>query len=102
MRRRARATGEWDRGGALRYRARRSNEVVAMSSNVLKAVKSTIQDYASMEPGELVSRLRDPELIKRMKKFGVNDAQIHRTILILKEHKPNSKEFTAYLNSKLV
>lgn len=73
-----------------------------MSSNVLKAVKSAIQDFASMEPGELVSRLRDPELIKRLKKFGVNDAQIHRVILILKEHKPNSKEFSAYLNSKLV
>ncbi len=73
-----------------------------MSSNVLKAVKSAIHDFASMEPGELVSRLRDPELIKRMKKFGVNDAQIHRVILILKEHKPSSKEFSAYLNSKLV
>lgn len=73
-----------------------------MSSNVLKAVKSAIQDFASMEPQELVSRLRDPELIKRMKKFGVNDAQIHRVILILKEHKPNSKEFQAYLNSNLV
>ncbi|NOT40119.1 MAG: hypothetical protein HOP13_06480 [Alphaproteobacteria bacterium] len=73
-----------------------------MSSNVLKAVKGAIQDFATMEPGELVSRLRDPELIKRMKKFGVNDAQIHRVILILKEHKPSSREFTAYLNSKLV
>lgn len=73
-----------------------------MSSNVLKAIKSAIQDFASMEPAELVSRLRDPELIKRMKKFGVNDAQIHRVILILKEHKPSSKEFSAYLNSKLV
>jgi hypothetical protein len=73
-----------------------------MSGNVLKAVKSTIQDFAQMEPGELVSRLRDPELMRKMKKFGVNDAQIHRVILILKEHKPNSKEFAAYLNSKLV
>ncbi len=73
-----------------------------MSSNVLKAIKSAIQDFASMEPAELVSRLRDPELIKRMKRFGVNDAQIHRVILILKEHKPSSKEFSAYLNSKLV
>ena len=73
-----------------------------MSSNVLKAVKSAIHDFASMEPVELVSRLRDPELIKRIKKFGVNDAQIHRVILILKEHKPNSREFQAYLNSNLV
>jgi hypothetical protein len=73
-----------------------------MSGNVLKAVKSAIQDYASMEPGELVHRLRDPELVRKMKKFGVNDAQIHRVILILKEHKPSSKEFAAYLNSKLV
>ena len=71
-------------------------------SMVLKAVKNTIQNYASMAPGELVGRLRDPELVKRMKRFGVNDAQIHRVILILKEHKPDSKEFSAYLNSKLV
>jgi hypothetical protein len=73
-----------------------------VSSNVLKAVKSAIQDFASMEPQELVSKLRDPELIKRIKRFGVNDAQIHRVILILKEHKPSSKEFQAYLNSDLV
>jgi hypothetical protein len=55
-----------------------------------------------MEPPALVAKLRDPEMIKRMKKFGVSDAQIHRVILILQEHKPNSKEFSAYLNSKLV
>ena len=73
-----------------------------MSGNVLKAVKSAIQDYASMEPVDLVDRLRDPELVRKMRKFGVNDAQIHRVILILKEHKPSSKEFAAYLNSKLV
>lgn len=85
----------WDMYGA-------ANEVIAMSGNVLKAVKSAIQDYAAMEPGELVDRLRDPELVRKMRKFGVNDAQIHRVILILKEHKPNSKEFAAYLNSKLV
>jgi hypothetical protein len=71
-------------------------------SAVLKAVKSTIHDYASMEPSELVHRLRDPELIRKLKKLGVNDAQIHRVILILKEHQPSSKEFSAYLNSKLV
>ena len=73
-----------------------------MSGNVLKAVKSAIHDYESMEPCELADRLRNPELVKRMKKFGVNDAQIHRAILILKEHKPSSREFQAYLNSKLV
>jgi Flp pilus assembly CpaE family ATPase len=71
-------------------------------SAVLKAVKSAIHDYATMEPSELVSRLRDPEMIKKLKKLGANDAQIHRVILILKEHRPNSKEFSAYLNSKLV
>jgi hypothetical protein len=71
-------------------------------SAVLKAVKSAIHDYASLEPSALIAKLRDPELIKRMKKFGVNDAQIHRVILILQEHKPSSKEFSAYLNSKLV
>jgi hypothetical protein len=32
----------------------------------------------------------------------VDDAQIHRVILILQEHKPNSKELEAYLNSSLV
>ena len=37
-----------------------------------------------------------------MKKYGVNDAQIHRVILILQEQKPNSKELAAYLNSSLV
>jgi hypothetical protein len=91
-----------DTPDALRYLPTHSIEGFAMSGNVLKAVKSTIQDFASMEPGELVSRLRNPELMRKMKKFGVNDAQIHRIILILKEHKPNSKEFAAYLNSKLV
>jgi hypothetical protein len=71
-------------------------------SAVLRAVKSAIQDYGTMEPSELVGRLRDPEMIKKMKKFGVKEAQIHRVILILKEHRPSSKEFSAYLNSKLV
>ena len=71
-------------------------------STVLKAVKGAIHDYSSLAPSELMGRLRDPELVKKMKKFGVNDAQIHRIILILREHKPDSKEFLAYLNSKLV
>lgn len=71
-------------------------------STVLKAVKGAIHDYSSLAPAELMGRLRDPELVKKMKKFGVNDAQIHRIILILREHKPDSKEFSAYLNSKLV
>jgi hypothetical protein len=69
---------------------------------VLKAIKGAIHDFASLPPGELVGRLRDPELIKKMKKHGVNEAQIHRIILILQEHKPDSKEFTAYLKSSLV
>jgi hypothetical protein len=83
-------------------RMRCDERVLAMSGNVLKAVKSAIQDYESMEPAELADRLRNPDLVKRIKKFGVNDAQIHRAILILKEHKPNSREFRAYMNSKLV
>jgi hypothetical protein len=70
--------------------------------NLLKAIKSSIQDFASLAPGDLIARLRDPALLKKMKKFGVNDAQIHRIILILQEHKPDSKEFLAYLKSKLV
>lgn len=69
---------------------------------LLKAIKSSIHDFASLEPGDLVARLRDPELLKKIKKFGVNDAQIHRIILILQQHKPNSQEFQAYLKSGLV
>ena len=71
-------------------------------SAVLKAVKSAIHDYASLEPSALIAKLRDPDVIKRVKKYGANDAQIHRVILILQQHKPSSKEFSAYLNSKLV
>lgn len=71
-------------------------------SKILKAIKATIQNFSALEPGDLVAKLRDPELIKKMKKLGVNDAQIHRIILILQEHKPDSKEFLAYLKSKLV
>jgi len=71
-------------------------------SNVLKALKTSIQDFAALSPGDLVGRLRDPELLKKMKKFGVNEAQVHRIILILQEHKPDSREFRAFLNSKLV
>jgi hypothetical protein len=73
-----------------------------MAGNVLKAIKTSIQDFSTLAPGELIGRLRDPDLLKKMKKFGVNEAQIHRVILILQEHKPDSKEFKAYLNSKLV
>jgi hypothetical protein len=82
----------------LRFRGK---EAMA-SDKLLKAVKAAIHDYASLEPRELIGRLRDPELIKKMKKLGANDAQIHRIILILQEHKPNSKEFVAYLKSALV
>ncbi|MDZ4868845.1 MAG: hypothetical protein SGI91_16115 [Alphaproteobacteria bacterium] len=71
-------------------------------SNMLKALKTSIEDFSTLAPGALVSRLRDPELLKKMKKFGVNEAQVHRVILILQEHKPDSKEFKAFLNSKLV
>lgn len=69
---------------------------------LLKAIKSSIQDFATLAPADLISRLRDPELIRKMKKFGVNEAQIHRIILILQEHKPDSKEFQAYLKSSFV
>jgi len=71
-------------------------------SKLLKALKTTIQDYSTLKPAEMIGRLRDPDLIKKMKKLGVNDAQIHRIILILQENKPDSKEFLAYLKSKLV
>lgn len=69
---------------------------------LLKAVKTSIQDFATIQPLEMIGRLRDSETIKKMKKHGVNDAQIHRMILILQEHKPNSKELVAYLKSNLV
>ena len=71
-------------------------------NKLLKAVKTTIPEFAKAEPLELIERLRNPELVKKMKKLGVNEAQIHRIILILQEHKPDSKEFVAYLKSKLV
>jgi len=71
-------------------------------NKVLKAIKGAIQDFASLQPGELIGRLRDPDAVKKMKKHGVNEAQIHRIILILQEHKPDSKEFQAYLKSSLV
>jgi hypothetical protein len=69
---------------------------------LLKAMKSVITNYASMPPMELAAQLRDPSLLAKMKKLGVKDAQIHRVLLILQEHKPNAKELAAYLNSSLV
>ena len=72
------------------------------SSTLLKAVKSTIHDYSTLAPAALVGRLRDPELIKKMKRLGVKEAQIHRIILILQQNQPDSKEFLAYLKSNLV
>ena len=69
---------------------------------LLKAVKSTIQDFSTLEPLQLIGRLRDPESVKKLKKLGASEAQIHRIILILQEHKPNSKELEAYLKSALV
>ena len=71
-------------------------------NKVLKAIKGAIQDFALLQPSELIGRLRDPDAIKKMKKHGMNEAQIHRIILILQEHKPDSKEFQAYLKSSLV
>ena len=71
-------------------------------SKLLKAVKTTIHDFSTLAPSELVGRLRDPELIKKMKKLGVNDAQIHRIILILQENKPDSKELLAVVNRHIV
>ena len=71
-------------------------------SKLLKAVKATIHDFSTLAPSELVGRLRDPGLIKKMKKMGVSDAQIHRIILIVQENKPDSKELLAYLKSALV
>lgn len=75
---------------------------VADNHKLLKAIKDTIGNFSTLGPMELVEQLRNPSLIAKMKKYGVNDAQIHRVILILQEHKPNSKEFVAYLNSSLV
>jgi hypothetical protein len=72
------------------------------NGTLLKAMKSTIQDYATLPPSVLASRLRDPEAVKKLKKAGVNETQIHRIILILQQNQPDSKEFSAYLNSKLV
>jgi len=71
-------------------------------SKLLKAVKTTIHDFETIQPLEMIGRLRDGETIKKMKKHGVNEAQLHRMILILQEHKPNAKEFVAYLKSNLV
>lgn len=71
-------------------------------SKLLKAVKTTIQNFETIEPLEMIGRLRDTETIRKMKRFGVNEAQIHRMILILQEHKPKSKELVAYLKSNLV
>jgi hypothetical protein len=69
---------------------------------LLKAMKETIADYGSKSPLQLVADLRDPRHVAKMKKFGVDEAQIHRVILILQEHKPSPKELDAYLKSSLV
>lgn len=75
---------------------------MSANHNMLKAIKGTITNYSHKAPMELIAELRDPKLVAKMKKFGVDEAQIHRLILILKEHKPNPKELVAYLNSSLV
>ena len=68
-----------------------------MSGNqkVLKAIKETISDYASKSPLQLVSALRDPAHVAKMKKLGVDDVQIHRVILYLQQHRPELKVFEA-------
>lgn len=69
---------------------------------VLKALKTAVQDMSALKAKDLLVRLRDPELVKKIKKLGVNETQLHRIILILKEQEPDSKEFVAYLKSDLV
>lgn len=81
---------------------RRDGGRTMASSTLLKAVKSTIHDFSTLAPSALAGRLRDPEAVKKMKKFGVNEAQIHRIILILQQNQPDSKELLAYLKSNLV
>jgi hypothetical protein len=75
---------------------------MASNGKLLKAIKGSISNFSALGPMELAAHLRDPSHIAKMKKYGVNDAQIHRVILILQEQKPNSKELAAYLNSSLV
>lgn len=69
---------------------------------VLKALKTAVQDMSALKAKDLLARLRDPDLVKKIKKLGVNETQLHRIILILKEQEPDSKEFVAYLKSDLV
>ena len=69
---------------------------------VLKALKTAVQDMSALKAKDLLVRLRDPEMVKKIKKLGVNETQLHRIILILKEQEPDSKEFVAYLKSDLV
>lgn len=69
---------------------------------VLKALKTAVQDMSALKAKDLLVRLRDPDLVKKIKKLGVNETQLHRIILILKEQEPDSKEFVAYLKSDLV
>lgn len=69
---------------------------------VLKALKTAVQDMSALKAKDLLVKLRDPEMVKKIKKLGVNETQLHRIILILKEQEPDSKEFVAYLKSDLV
>jgi hypothetical protein len=73
--------------------------VMGGNQKVLKAIKETISDYASKSPLQLVSALRDPEHVAKMKKMGVDDAHIHRVILYLQQHRPEAKVLEAYLKS---
>jgi hypothetical protein len=76
--------------------------VVGRNQKVLKAIRETISDYAAKSPLQLVSALRDPAHVAKLKKMGVDDANIHRVILYLQQHRPEPKELEAYLKSKLV
>jgi hypothetical protein len=69
------------------------------NQKVLKAIKETISDYASKSPVQLVSALRDPAHVAKLRKLGVDDVQIHRVILYLQQHRPEPKVFEAYLKS---
>ena len=75
---------------------------MASNKKLLNAIKGSIANYSGLAPLQLVAELRNPSMVSKMKKYGADEAQIHRLILILQEHKPNSKELMAYLNSSLV
>lgn|GEM_PF-2087600 len=73
--------------------------VMGGNQKVLRAIKETISDYASKSPVQLVSALRDPAHVAKLRKLGVDDVQLHRVILYLQQHRPDAKVFEAYLKS---